>query len=151
MTAFILLIAFAGSALGQVAGIPELVDSNFVDLTVERPKVSMKISYPGFLGESRCAIEFNANFKLPSGLAPWALVKEIKVTDRGKEMEPEENDGRSLVYKLKSLGSFVTWIEVETRSGKTLKAVIEETFSQNLQKESGASPPQVIVVTRPCK
>ncbi len=125
---------------------------NFVDLTVDAPVIRLNIPYPGYQGRS-CHVELRANHGFSSSEGLKALQEQIEVAEVGFHGEhpvalPSTN-GTVLTYHIKSLDTYVVWIDVKTKSGKSLQEVIKAALPE--QTIGAKATPRVIAQLRDCK
>ena len=125
---------------------------NFVDLTLDQPSILLNIGYPGLCGKA-CKIELRSNSPWPSekglqALTEALLVQEVNISGSDAKELTATQVNPVAIYDLKKLSTYVTWVEIKTRSGKDLKSVIAERAHE---PGPGAKiDPKAIVQLRPC-
>ena len=126
---------------------------NFVDITVDEPVIRLNVGYPGYQGRN-CKLEFRSNFGFALEKNLEQLAKELEVAEAAfhgdKKIELTGEIASNVVtYPIKSLGGYVVWVDVKTRSGKTLKEVVSAAIPE--ETIGAKADPRVIVLLRDCK
>lgn len=141
-------------------GTPNVDDMDLISLTVNANKTSVNFSYPGMAPDGQhnspvpdCLMLVTGGARI-STLALKVLANTLEVTDgRGvlfpntpgaevNVLKPEIRNGK-LFYQIKDLGTYMTRIQVRSKTGQSLASAVRATL--------GSTPVAALQVVRSCR
>jgi hypothetical protein len=125
---------------------------NFASLNRGKAKVTFNVGYPGLSGTA-CGVELRVSNQYASGNGLEPLTKALVVKEGFFEEEAVElqvNNGATAQYVFPeaSLHTYVTKVQIETVSGKSLRSVIRKNVKKSITDDI---EPQVIVQLIDCE
>jgi|688.fasta_scaffold1203588_1 hypothetical protein len=147
-------IVFTFSVLSTVgmARDTQLQNHNFAALNRGDSKLTLNIGYPG-MGGKACGVELRASnqFGSSDGLEPLTkslVVKEGFFEKEALELTASNGLTPQYVFPESSLHTYVTKVQIETLSGKSLDSVIRKNVKKSIKDDV---EPQVIVQLIDCE
>lgn len=130
----------------------QLQNHNFASLNRREAKVTFNVGYPG-LGGKACGVELRVSNQYGSsdGLEPLTKALVVKEGFFEKEaLELQANNGATAQYVFpeSSLHTYVTKVQIETASGKSLGSVIRKNVKKSVNDDI---EPRVIVQLIDCE
>jgi hypothetical protein len=129
-----------------------LQNHNFASLNRGDSKLMLNIGYPG-MGGKACGVELRASnqFGSSDGLEPLTkalVVKEGFFEEDAIELTASIGSTAQYLFPEGSLHTYVTKVQIETVSGKSLESVIRKTVKKSIKDDVA---PQVIVQLIDCE
>lgn len=129
-----------------------LQNHNFASLNRGDSKLTLNIAYPG-LGGKACGVELRASnqFGSTDGLLPLTkalVVKEGFFEKDAVEITASNGDTAQYIFPETSLHTYVTKVQIETVSGKSLDSVIRKTVKKSIKEDT---EPHIIVELLDCE
>lgn len=131
---------------------PHLQNHNFASLNRGDAKLTFSIGYPG-LGGKACGVELRTSNQFASSeglerLTKALVVKEGFFEEEAIEITAAKGDTAQYLFPETSLHTYVTKLQIETVSGKSLQSVIRKTVKKSTHDDI---EPQVIMQLMDCE